>query len=256
MHWAILATVFSAFCCAAVPYGSAAGVVGLGLRDFKGALDGGSTGSEGSGEKHCILVGNGRSVLGSGNGKVIDSFKEIGRFNFFETAHLEADVGTLTTTWFLGEMKDPGLRRKDVNPRRVVVPVVWIGKAKACVGKARPCRMSSGEREAREKTISRVRNLWKKDPLYSVLEILPEDVEMELQTKYGFTALWPSTGLQALVYMLRTCPTVTITGYDFAHGSHEHFWEKKRKRHTLHDMHMEGKIIHRLIQEGKVVVLN
>ena len=41
-------------------------------------------------------------------------------------------------------------------------------------------------------------------------------------------------------------------GYDFAHKALGHYWEKVRKKNTVHAMSAEGRFVERLIVEGKV----
>lgn len=48
---------------------------------------------------------------------------------------------------------------------------------------------------------------------------------------------------------------VAITGFDFLIGKHEHYFEKKKKTKTTHNMRGEAHIIRQLEGEGKVVIL-
>ena len=51
-------------------------------------------------ERPVVIVGNGASLLGRGNGAWIDGHEIVVRFNLFQTGRFAADVGTKTTVWF------------------------------------------------------------------------------------------------------------------------------------------------------------
>jgi hypothetical protein len=48
--------------------------------------------------REVVVVGSGRSLLGSGLGETIDSFKQVVRFNLFVTKGFEPDVGSCVPT--------------------------------------------------------------------------------------------------------------------------------------------------------------
>lgn len=49
-------------------------------------------------QREVVVVGSGRSLLGSGLGETIDSFKQVVRFNLFVTKGFEPDVGSCVPT--------------------------------------------------------------------------------------------------------------------------------------------------------------
>jgi hypothetical protein len=49
-------------------------------------------------QRVVVVVGSGRSLLGSGMGETIDSFKQVVRFNLFVTKGFEPDVGSYVPT--------------------------------------------------------------------------------------------------------------------------------------------------------------
>lgn len=114
--------------------------------------------------------------------------------------------------------------------------------------------------------------------------ILPLDVLTELRRQYGFTSMWPSTGLIGIVYVLRYYPEakVYLHGYDFTRAKKRdcpeeelrrgggkrsdrkyvckssalgHFWERSKKTGTVHNMFAEGEVIRRLMKQGKLAWL-
>lgn len=114
--------------------------------------------------------------------------------------------------------------------------------------------------------------------------ILPLDVLTELRRQYGFTSMWPSTGLTAIVYVMRYYPEakVYLHGYDFTRAKKRdcpeeelrrgggkrtdrkyvckssalgHFWGGFKKSGTVHNMFAEGEVIRRLMKQGKLAWL-
>ena len=51
-------------------------------------------------DRSVVIVGNGTSLLGRGNGAWIDGHEVVVRFNLFQIGRFAADVGTKTTIWF------------------------------------------------------------------------------------------------------------------------------------------------------------
>ncbi|KAK3245228.1 hypothetical protein CYMTET_45193 [Cymbomonas tetramitiformis] len=66
-------------------------------------------------DRKAVVVGNGASIRGSRMGSVIDSYKNVIRFNLFKTKGYEIDVGRKTNTWVLSSIKDPN----DMDPSEV-----------------------------------------------------------------------------------------------------------------------------------------
>ena len=181
-----------------------------------------------------ILVGNGRSVLRHNLGRVIDSFRNVGRFNHFRTGGFEAFVGRKTTLCFASDRRHPKGIEKRADCKRYIVPAI--------AARGRP----------RSRLVPMIRGWYRGMGLQSKLTILPAQVERELGKKYGLRA-GPSTGIQAILYMLEKEEKVVITGFDFGSRSHTHYFEKKRKKHTSHSMSGETRIINQLIAKGRII---
>lgn len=216
---------------------------------------------------NVVLVGNGKSVLKKSNGKSIDSADVVGRFNYFETKGFEKKVGTRLDLWFLGELRQPGPQgsrgsrlstgRMDMKVKptlRYIVPVVYETPGKCS---KESCKPSNAKLKQRLQTIRTVKKAYAKYGIRKMLEIMPIEVQHKLSTKYGYTAHWPSSGILAIVYCLEKYPkaTVTITGYDFMGGNLGHYWEKVKKKGTVHSMKGEASFIAKLAKSGRVKVM-
>ena len=216
---------------------------------------------------NVVLVGNGKSVLKKSNGKSIDSADVVGRFNYFETKGFEKKVGTRLDLWFLGELRQPGPQgsrgsrlstgRMDMKVKptlRYIVPVVYETPGKCS---KESCKPSNAKLKQRLQTIRTVKKAYAKYGIRKMLEIMPIEVQHKLSTKYGYTAHWPSSGILAIVYCLEKYPkaTVTITGYDFMGGNLGHYWEKVKKKGTVHSMKGEASFIEKLAKSGRVKVM-
>ena len=216
---------------------------------------------------NVVLVGNGKSVLKKNNGKTIDSADVVGRFNYFQTKGFEKKVGTRLDLWFLGELRQPGPQgsrgsrlstgRMDMKMKptlRYIVPVVYETPSKCS---KLSCKPSNAKLKERLGTIGTVKKAYAKYGIRKMLEIMPIEVQHKLSTKYGYTAHWPSSGILAIVYCLEKYPkaTVTITGYDFMGGNLGHYWEKVKKKGTVHSMKGEASFIAKLVKSGRVKVM-
>lgn len=83
------------------------------------------------------------------------------------------------------------------------------------------------------------------------LEIMTDHIQKALKNKYKLKA-GPSTGIQAIVYCAQKYKKVAIAGFDFLHGNHKHYFEKKKKKRTTHNMKGEAQVILQLEKEGKL----
>lgn len=216
--------------------------------------------------KNIVLVGNGKSNLKKEHGAKIDAMDLVGRFNFFKLKKFEKNVGTRTDLWFIGELRQPGpvghrgsaraTGRMDlkITPKRYIVPIVYPLPKRCSPKRQSACNPSKGDLGQRKKTQNIVKKAYGKYKLTDRLEIMPMAVQQALATKYHYYGTWPSTGILAIVYCLEKYPgaMVHITGYDFAHKALGHYWEKVRKKSTVHSMSAEGRFVNRLVVEGKV----
>ena len=216
--------------------------------------------------KNIVLVGNGKSVLKKKLGSKVDEADLVGRFNFFRLRKYEESVGRRVDLWFIGELRQPGpvghrgsklaTGKMDlkIKPKRYVVPVVYPLPKRCSRKNTKACNPSRGALGQRSKTIRTVKRAYGKYKLNDRLEIMPLAVQNALATKYHYYGQWPSSGILAIVYCLEKYPgsVVSIMGYDFAHKALGHYWEKVRKKSTVHAMSAEGRFVERLIVEGKV----
>ena len=110
------------------------------------------------------------------------------------------------------------------------------------------CKPSNAKLKQRVATIGMVKKAYAKYGIRKMLEIMPIEVQHKLSTKYGYTTHWPSSGILAIIYCLEKYPkaTVTITGYDFMGGNLGHYWEKVKKKGTVHSMKGEASFIAQL----------
>ena len=198
-----------------------------------------------------VVVGNGMSVLNSGLGNKIDQFDEVARFNFYQTKGFENDVGTRTTIMVMAQIKDP----KDMpgdgrleRVRRIICPYLY--RTPLCKAVNAPCKVP---REKRALLAEKLATLKKK---YTDLKVGDKTTVTTMQetdvlyTKYKLYEKYPSSGLQALTYFTQYFEKVHYTGFDFGSGSHDHYFEKKMKNETCHNMRDEARVIQAMEAEG------
>ena len=147
------------------------------------------------------------------------------------TRGFERLVGSKTSVCFMGQLKHP-TKNKPKWPR-YIVPVV---KANG-VG--------------RNKIKQGVKRYYSRKGMANKLEIMTDHIQKALKNKYKLKA-GPSTGIQAIVYCAQKYKKVAIAGFDFLHGNHKHYFEKKKKKRTTHNMKGEAQVILQLEKEGKL----
>ena len=211
------------------------------------------------GARKVVIVGNGESLRGSRLGAVIDTYETVGRFNHFRTTGFETDVGAKTTVWVLAQIRDPDAMDADEvkDIEMVLSPFVM----RPCEDQMRPCAPESvipkKLAEGKKKMA-----LWKdkitespvvpKSARVSVTSMPENEV---LYDKYGLVEKFPSSGLQVINWFVQKYGRVSIAGFDFERGSHQHYWERKMKDETCHNMNGEAKIIDAMMAEGVVTRL-
>ena len=176
-------------------------------------------------------------INGSSLGALVDQYQDVGRFNLHKTKGFEKFVGSKTTICFMGQMKRPQ-KKKPFCPT-YIVPVVAVAKTK------------NHKKIDRGTIKNSVKRFYGRKGLGNKLEIMTDHVQKVLKNKYGLKK-GPSTGIQAILYCAQKYKKVAIAGFDFLHGDHMHYFEKKRKKSTTHDMKGEAKIILQLEAEGKL----
>ena len=222
------------------------------------------------------------------------------RFNYFKIKNnaARAAVGSKTDLWFLSEMKSPREAEFDASckPRQFVVPIAIPAKPGCSRKSPKRCRVTPSEQRQWSGKGKKVRSLFRSRLKLATgrFRIVPLSVLHSLRTTHGFTSMWPSTGLIAVIYVLNTYPDakVYLHGYDFtqarksdcpeaairakarAAGTRSggkggagreyickssalgHFWGSVKKSGTVHNMFQEGEVIRKLIRRGKVAWLS
>lgn len=165
-----------------------------------------------------ILIGNGTSILDTQNGKIIDQYNNIVRFNSFKIKGFENYTGNNTNTWITVNRT----HIQSINEFDNIIVHSWANEAN--------CKLL--------KEFSKIRPVakFKKDLISSI----------PIKT--------PSTGLIAIYYFLKQYDVVTITGFDWWDREVHHYGDKEQ-RGTLHKPDEEYKIIKEFIDNKKVKFL-
>lgn len=176
------------------------------------------------GKTSLILVGSGTSLLNKENGKIIDSFEDVVRFNAFTTQGFEKYVGSKTTIWFNVNPTD----RADSHTYKRIYAHSWDIQEEKC-------------------------------PVYSyykgrenVTKLPRTTIDEAINLTGGVS---PSTGLLAIIHLLKQHKQVTITGYDWWENEDHHYYGKEHYRGPNHKPLIEKEIIYNLIELGKVFKL-
>ncbi|KAM8868597.1 ST3 beta-galactoside alpha-2,3-sialyltransferase 8 [Synchiropus picturatus] len=195
--------------------------------------------------RDCAVVGNSGNLLGSGNGKLINSFSSIIRMNKAVTRGFESDVGNRTTYHIMYPESaidlDPGVSL-------VLLPfklrdLEWLTSA-----------LSTGEIHT---TYMRVKNLVKADK-DKVLVVNPEFFKYVNDRWTERHGRYPSTGMLALIYALHVCDQVSVFGYGAdKQGNWHHYWEQNRnagafRKTGVHSGDYENQVIQQLAKNGKI----
>lgn len=133
-----------------------------------------------------IIVGNGRSVLGSHAGPAVDSFSTVIRFNDFQIDGFEEHVGQKTDMWVVSDWTCIKLLNKypdRVLPTLIAVPWKFMGKPYYHERRAEVERDLTPEQRSR-------------------CSFVPAECVERLVRENTFGDRWPSSGLITIVYML------------------------------------------------------
>mgnify|MGYP006266353533 CR=1 FL=1 len=183
-----------------------------------------------------IIVGNGSSLLEKNNGKVIDEFDIVVRFNAFTIAGYEKHVGTKIDYWyntinFLNKSEEPRLKNK--YKKIVIHSWEWDPtKDKTYISFMEHCK---DEDVIIEKT--------KRETIKEMQEFVDD---------YSYSSY--STGAIAVWMLLKEYEKVVITGFDWW-NTDKHHYNDNAPRGTLHKPDKEYKFIMKLQKENKVIIL-
>jgi hypothetical protein len=178
---------------------------------------------------NVIVIGNGPSLLENNNGKLIDLFDCVVRFNNFKIKGYENHTGIKTTHWFntIGNQK----LEEGINPFNIV----W--------------HSWHWEKETDKNYQEFIKNYPR------AKKTIRTEIEEIQKYMNDFKYFNYSTGAIAIWMLLKEFPNITITGFDW--------WKKKDKHHyhnngtigTIHKPEKELAFIKKLISENKVKFL-
>jgi hypothetical protein len=179
-----------------------------------------------------LIVGNGTSLIEKEHGKLIDAFEDVVRFNAYKLAGYERYVGTKTTIWFnvipFENSNHPLIHQSYSH----VYLHSWQWDMNKCQvwQKLAPlftCPVTKIERR-------------------TILEI------QEFAEDREYFAY--STGMIAIWLMLKTRPSVTITGFDWWERE-KHHYSDNAIRGNMHKPQKELAVIQKLRGLGKLQFL-
>ena len=183
-----------------------------------------------------LIVGNGPSLLEKKNGKLIDSFDLVIRFNAYAIQGYEDHVGTRTDCW----VNTINYQNKDTEIRlkKDYCSIIWH------------CwqwdpSLDEGFKSFVEHYKDRHTTVFK-TKRKTISEIQKYVGDMEYFTY--------STGVIAIWMYLKEYPSITITGFDWW-KSEKHHYSDKAPRGTIHKPDKEYILIKKLIAEDKVKFL-
>lgn len=150
---------------------------------------------------NIALVGNGRSLLGSNLGSIIDSYDVVVRFNNFVTTGYEVDVGARTDWWVRNHL--PETVHREEQFKKIIL------------------RLRGEEDQGWEADISYVPYQMAEKYPNQPIEIVPKEVYNDLK-HCGLTRM-PLTGTVVLHHILMryTMMEIAIAGFDCLAGAPE-----------------------------------
>ena len=166
-----------------------------------------------------ILIGNGSSILDGMNGKLIDSFENVVRFNSYKIEGFEQHTGKKTDIWFTVNKA----HIKNIENYKSIYVHSWEHNELKC------------------KITQEIRK-----------EVDAIKVDRKLINSIPIKT--PSTGLIAIYLFIEKYGSVTITGFDWW-DREEHHYGDKEARGTLHKPKEEYKLIKELELKNKLKFL-
>jgi hypothetical protein len=169
--------------------------------------------------QNIIIVGNGTSLLDKKNGRLIDSFDIVVRFNSYKIKNYEQHTGIKTNIWFTVNKS----HLSEIKNFNRVIEHCWIWNEE-------------------------------KDLLYQELLLEYPNCEKvsENFVKTKVPVNNPSTGLIAIFFFLEEgYKNIFITGFDWWEREKHHYGDNEI-RGTLHKPMEEYKIIKKLINDKKI----
>lgn len=178
---------------------------------------------------NVIVVGNGSSVLERENGKIIDNFDNIVRFNNFKIEGFEKYVGKKTTHWYntIGSEK-----LKDTTKPKEIIWHSW---------------QWDEHKDLKYKEFLKNYPSAKKTTKQTILE-MQEYIGDKEYFHY-------STGLIAIWDMLRNHDNVIITGFDWWEKRDKHHYHNSQKIGNIHKPDKEFKVIDKLSKCSRLLFM-
>jgi hypothetical protein len=183
-----------------------------------------------------IIIGNGTSVLEKENGKLIDSYENVVRFNAYKIKSYEKYIGEKTNIWF------NVLPLKMLYPRDTKYEKIYIHSW-----------ISDPEKD---KIYQQFKAKYKTENTEILKTSKKECFELEKFLGERYQAGFPtfSTGIVAIWMMCKLYEKVTITGFDWWERDKNHFYDNEPKA-KRHNPFLEKKIIDKLISQKKVEMI-
>lgn len=175
-----------------------------------------------------IIVGNGSSVLDKENGKLIDSFEKVVRFNRYIINGYEKNVGTKTNIWF--NVLKISLFKKNWRLKIKYDEIYFYYRYGPDI-------------KWYEQYVDYYSNTQT-----SIKKIKENEVCRMLPSKIKIT---PSSGLAAILKFIDIYDKVYITGFDWWEREKNHYYDEA-SRAPVHNPQLEKKIIYDLISQGKI----
>jgi hypothetical protein len=185
-----------------------------------------------------IIVGNGPTLLDKDNGRKIDNFDIVVRFNAYSIEGFEIQVGTKTDFWF--NTVNFQNKQKESRLNKHYKRVIWHSWQW-------DDQMDKAYQEFVEFFSDKDVNLSK---------IVKETTTQMCEYVDDMTYVNYSTGAIAIWMLVKEFGHVTITGFDWWESLDKHHYNDNARRGTLHKPEKEMVLIGKLIFENKLSILN
>jgi hypothetical protein len=215
--------------------------------------------------KSAIAVGNGASLRNSGFGRQVNKNDVVLRFNLFKTVGFETDVGSKTTHWVMSTIKDPNDFDREEIPNlkqsleHVYIPFVFRDCSNANEVTCPRLRSKIPKQNIRIHELKQIMRTWLNQNGMDDVKIHSDEAPNlnTLYDEYNLNEKFPSMGLMFLNFAWRKFKQpVEFAGFDFYSGSHDHYWERKLKNETCHNMNDESRVLSQFVKEKKLKALD